>query len=234
MKPDLDYIAILVKLDLLEQFGDRYRFDPVIAERRDAYEFHEEDHYTIWVGYAPRNPMRDDEPVNSISMRALDRLDRMGVASVDTYFRPADKVGMPRKSVSDKYSDDWWTVRHDGRTPDPTDHRLIPWAEIEPDLDYIAALVKLDLMEQFGDRYKFDPVIAERRLSFGYDETNEYYAVWVGYSGCSKSPDAKILNGVSDRISKDLYKMGLTYVSTRLVPADKFELAREMEGDGTR
>ena len=230
VKPNMDYIAILVKLELLEQFGGLYKFDPVIAERREAHDCQDEESYLIRVGYTPRDPARDEGEFKGASHRISERLRKIGGAPVDTYIVPAEWTGHLRRPANPK---DWCAVRHDGRTPEPTDPRLMPWAEMEPDLDHIAALVKLDLLEQFGDRYKFDPVIAERQLSYGYDETEEYYSVWVGYSGCSKLPDAKILNGVSDRLSKDLYKMGLTYVATRLAPADKFDLAREMEGDGT-
>ena len=47
----------------------------------------------------------------------------------------------------------------------------------QPDLDRIASLVRHDLYDQFGDRYVFHPVIAERRVHYGYDETEYYYGV---------------------------------------------------------
>ena len=103
---------------------------------------------------------------------------------------------------------------------------------MEPDTDRIAALVKQDLYEQFGSRYKFEPVVAEKRIFYGYDETEEYYGVWVGYSGCSKPPDSDITIGISTRISGELLKMGLTHVSTDIIPADEFEKTREMANFG--
>jgi len=105
-------------------------------------------------------------------------------------------------------------------------------ADVKPDTDRIAALVKQDLYEQFGSLYKFAPVIAERRIHYGYDETEEYYAVWVGYDP-KPEPDPKVTNGISRRIRKGFWEMGLTRVATRLIPADQFETAREMAGDGT-
>ena len=104
---------------------------------------------------------------------------------------------------------------------------------MKPDLDRIAALVKRDLVDQFGDSYKFEPVIAEKRIFYGYDETEEYYAVWVGYSGCSEPPDSKITIGVSRRIREGLLEMGLTDVAMDIVPADKFERIREIAGYGS-
>ena len=233
MEADLDYIATLVKLDLLEQFGGRYKFDPVIAERRVFVRDDEvKERYTVRIAHSPSDPMPDAGIVNGISKRLRMKLLKMRVAYIDAELIPAREFKMPDKEA---YCDspDVLVETSGYLTSEPIDHRLIPWAESKPDLNWIAALVKMDLLEQFGDRYKFDPVIAERRLSHGYDEPDEYYAVWVGYSGCSKRPDAKIKIGISDRIRKDLYKMGLTYVSTQLVPADQLELTREMEGDGT-
>ena len=103
---------------------------------------------------------------------------------------------------------------------------------MRPDTDRIAELVKQDLTEQFEGRYKFDPVIAERRIHYGYDETEEYYAVWVGYDR-KPEPDPKITNGISRRIRKGLWEMGLTRVATEFIPADEIELTMEMAGDGT-
>lgn len=104
---------------------------------------------------------------------------------------------------------------------------------MKPDTDRIAALVKQDLYEQFGDRYEFEPVVAEKRIFYGYDETEEYYAVWVGYSGCSEPPDSKIIIGVSRRIREGLLEMGLTDVATDIIPADEFVMIREMAGYGS-
>ena len=104
---------------------------------------------------------------------------------------------------------------------------------MKPDTDRIAALVKQDLVEQFGSRYKFEPVVAEKRIFYGYDETEEYYAVWVGYSGCPEPPDSKITIGVSRRIREGLLEMGLTDVAMDIVPADKFERIREIAGYGS-
>ena len=101
------------------------------------------------------------------------------------------------------------------------------------DLDRIADLVKRDLKEQFGDRYKFDPVIAERRVFYGYDETEEYVAVMVGYSPRDPMPDAGIINGISRRIRKHLLKMGLNSVDAEFVPDDEIAITREMANRGT-
>ena len=53
---------------------------------------------------------------------------------------------------------------------------------MKPDLDRIAELVRRDLKEQFGDSYMFEPIIAERRMFYGYDddEGEEYYAARIG------------------------------------------------------
>ena len=98
---------------------------------------------------------------------------------------------------------------------------------MKPDTDRIATLVKNDLYDQFGDRYRFHPVIAERRIHYGYTETEEYYGVWVGYSGCSEPPEAGTINGISSRIRKGLMEMGLTRVATDIIPADEFETTRK-------
>ena len=78
----------------------------------------------------------------------------------------------------------------------------------------------------------FDPVIAERRIFYGYDETEEYYAVWVGYSGCSEPPDSRITIGISRRIRQGLLEMGLTRVATTIIPACEVEKARELKQRG--
>ena len=98
---------------------------------------------------------------------------------------------------------------------------------LRPNTDRIAALVENDLYEQFGDRYIFHPVIAEPRIRYGSDETEVYYGVWVGYSGCSEPPDASILNGISARIREELMELGLTRVATNIIPADEFEETRK-------
>ena len=103
---------------------------------------------------------------------------------------------------------------------------------MKPDTDRIAALVKQDLHERFGSRYKFEPVIAEKRIFYGYDEAEEYYAVWVGYSGCPEPPDSDITIGISTRIREGLLEMGLTYVGTDIIPAEEFEKTREMANFG--
>ena len=98
---------------------------------------------------------------------------------------------------------------------------------LRPNTDRIAALVENDLYEQFGDRYIFHPVIAEPRIRYGSDETEVYYGVWVGYSGCSEPPASKVTIGISRRIFEGLMEMGLTRVSTDIIPADEFEETRK-------
>ncbi len=104
---------------------------------------------------------------------------------------------------------------------------------MKPDLDRIAALVKRDLVEQFGDSYKFEPVIAERRVFYGYgDDEEEYYAVRIGFAPTRPLPDAKVVNGIVPRIRKDLWEMGLNRVSTDFIPADKLKMKMEKEKRG--
>ena len=103
---------------------------------------------------------------------------------------------------------------------------------MEADLDYIATLVKLDLLEQFGGRYKFDPVIVERRIFYGYDESEEYVAVMVGYSPRDPMPDAGIINGISRRIRKPLKKMGFNSVDAEFFPADEISVTRKVASRG--
>ena len=99
---------------------------------------------------------------------------------------------------------------------------------MEPDKDRIAALVRQDLIEQFGDRYKFEPVIAERYTHYGYDEVDENnYVVWIGYAGCSETPDPRVINGISVRIHDELLDMGLSNVATLFVRSEKWDMTRE-------
>ena len=104
------------------------------------------------------------------------------------------------------------------------------------DVDRIAALVKRDLEEQFGDQYVFDPVVGERRIHYGYDESEYYCRVWVGYSGCSERPDSAITNEITTRLHDEFWEMWEPQMDTpdtlppivlvRIVRAKEFEEMR--------
>ena len=99
---------------------------------------------------------------------------------------------------------------------------------MKPDLDRIAELVKQDLTEQCGDRYTFDPVIAERYTFYGYDEVDENcYAVWVGYAGLEKPPPYEIRYSLYHRLREELQEMGITHLRRFFVKAEKMETTRK-------
>ena len=219
LRPNTDRIAALVENDLYEQFGDRYIFHPVIAEPRIRYGSDEtEVYYGVWVGYSGCSEPPDASILNGISARIREELMELGLTWVAANIIPA---GDFKKARADSAYSPEELIKATQMTGPMT------WKDATiPDLDRIASLVRHDLYDQFGDRYVFHPVIAERRIHYGYTETDVYYGVWVGYSGCAEPPDSKVRIGISVRIFKDLMEMGLTHVATDIIPADEFEETR--------